>query len=454
MFQHRKVRIDAVISSKDAGKEVSAQSFQSVDEVQEPFELVDEIQEPFAQFTSMGARRISDSVDFDDFVRVFKFFHRIDHGASDTTSVGCAEDSRNKVAATAGVLSTRSDTARIERPFTRNPPPNFGQLIELVRCLPPHDSLEFVLLHPLIVGIEMDEYQPINLEIGMRSNAKFRRVVNKLFERSRREITDNRRMGIKAWGAVEVFDCAFWHSVSLNQDSETLTDEYWRLVLGKDYRAYRKMNDDQQRDFESENDDILDLLYWTRLDETGREVDLDRKMITFERALRFGLPRKLIRFIAGNNPLACSARMADLYESFYLLHDIAYMASTGYKRATLNECDLRRDGPTVQINDDGFVRIRKSLFWQILQEEQIRADQIRSCKLRNCRRIFWARARNQVCCTARCANLYEMHKKRYPTAEAHAAYIERCNKREQKRLQQKPKPGSAFKQPKRTTLQG
>jgi hypothetical protein len=405
---------------------------------QEPFEPVDEIQEPFAQFTSLGARRISDAVELDDFVRVAKFLHRIDLGVSDAHVVDDFTDSRNKVVATAGVLSTDVNAARIERPFKRNPPPNLGALIHLVRCLPAHDSLEFVLLHPLILAIEMEELRPINIEKGMRSNAKFRRVINKMFERSRREITNNQRHGIKSWGTVEVFDCAFWHSVSLNDDAEKLTGRYWRLVLGKDYRAYKKMSDDEQHEYESANDDILDLIYWTRVDETGREVDLDRKMIAFERALRFGLSPALIRFIAGKNALACSARMADLYESFYLLHDIAYMASVGYNRATLNECDLRRDGSTVNINNEGYVRIRKSLFWEILQEEQIRAAQIRACKLRNCRRLFWARAKNQLCCTSQCANLYEAHKKRYPTPETQAAYIERWNTRQQTRMRRKP----------------
>jgi hypothetical protein len=285
----------------------------------------------------------------------------------------------------------------------------------------------------------MEELRPINIETGMRTSAKFRRLVNKMFERSRREITDNQRHGIKSWSTVEVFDCAFWHAVSFKNDAEKLTARYWRLVLGKDYRTYKNMSDDDQREYESANDDILDLIYWTRMDETGKEVDLDRKMIAFERALRFGLSPTLIRFIAGKNALACSARIADLYESFYLLHDIAYMASAGFNRATLNECGLRRDGPAVQINDNGYVRIRKSLFWSILQEEQIRAAQIRSCLVQTCRRIFWAKARNQVCCTPRCANLYEVHKKRYPTAEAQAAYVERSNKRQQNRLSHRPK---------------
>src|SRR5437588_2180042 len=98
-----------------ASKEVEKEAIKP-DEVdnQEPFEPVDEIQEPFAQFTSLGARRISDSVEFDDFVRVFKFFHRVDYGVSDAHAVS-ASDSRNGVTATAGVLSVNPDATRFER---------------------------------------------------------------------------------------------------------------------------------------------------------------------------------------------------------------------------------------------------------------------------------------------------------------------------------------------------
>jgi len=142
-------------------------------------------------------------------------------------------------------------------------------------------------------------------------------------------------------------------------------------------------------------------------------------------------------YLIGNNPFVCSTRMADLYESFYILHDIAYMASNGYREATISSRSVH-DNLALLINDDGNVRIRKSLFWDVVREEQIRAAQIRSCKLRNCRRIFWARAKNQVCCTSQCANLYEAHKRRYTTPEAQAAYIERWNKRQQRRMRRKP----------------
>jgi hypothetical protein len=50
-----------VISSKDREKESGPKLDETEDaDRQEPFEPVDEIQEPFAQFTSLGARRISD----------------------------------------------------------------------------------------------------------------------------------------------------------------------------------------------------------------------------------------------------------------------------------------------------------------------------------------------------------------------------------------------------------
>ncbi|MDQ3474306.1 MAG: hypothetical protein M3447_11270 [Acidobacteriota bacterium] len=346
----------------------------------------------------------------------------------------------NKVVATAGVLSSkRTIGAGTEPSFKREPPPLFGELLELVRCLPPHDSLAFRLLHPLIVGIEMGEW-PINFEKGMLSNARFRGIVNKMFEKSSREITDRQRSGIKGWGKLEVFSCAFWRSLNFSADAENLTGDYWRLILKEDYEAYSKLSLEMQHEFERTEErfeKFLELTCWTtKVD--GREIDLDRGLITLDRGFRFGLPRKLMEFLIGNNPFACSTRMADLYESFYTLHDIAYMAGAGYRQGTVSKRSVR-DSPTLLINDGGYIRIHNSLFWDVVREEQVRAAQIRSCSVRNCRRIFWAKARNQICCEPRCANLYEKHKKRYPTAEAHAAYVERWNKRQESRRHRKPK---------------
>ena len=105
---------------------------------------------------------------------------------SDTNPLGDellndSEDKGDGVVATAGVLSrNKQKPANVERRFNRNPPPKFGELIELVRCLPPHDSAAFRLLHPLIVGIEMGEW-PINFETGVACNARFRSIFNEMF---------------------------------------------------------------------------------------------------------------------------------------------------------------------------------------------------------------------------------------------------------------------------------
>ena len=79
---------------------------------------------------------------------------------------------------------------------------------------------------------------------------------------------------------------------------------------------------------------VVDLKFWT-ITVDGHEVDLDKKLITLDRTIRFGLPKKLVEFLIGRNPIACSTRMAYLYESFYILHDIAYIASAGYSQAAM-----------------------------------------------------------------------------------------------------------------------
>jgi hypothetical protein len=409
------------------------------------FKPTDEIEKPFAQFSTIGAE-MTDGIDFADWSRVTNFLINSDFGLSGDSvhSVDRAEsadDSDSKIVATAGVLSSnKRRVLDVERPFDKQPPPGFGELIELVRCLPPHHSLAFRLLHPLIVGIEMGGW-PINFEKGVISNDKFRHLFNALFEKSSTEIDNDRRIGIKGWGHLSVFSCAFWQErgIGISNDAEYLAGEFWRLVLKKDYAAYNALSFEQQIKFEHAEENFEALLEVTcrTTKVNGREIDLDLRLITLDRGFRFGLPPKLINYLIGKNPLACSTRMADLYESFYILHDIAYMTSNGYREATISKRSVR-DDLALLINDTGQVRICKSLFWDLVREESIRAAQIRACKLRNCRRIFWAKAKNQVCCTSQCANLYEAHKKRYPTPEAQAAYIERWNQREQKRLRRRP----------------
>lgn len=432
IFRHRKVRINDVIIQETASKVPPAPSFKQTDE----------IEKPFAEFSTIGAE-MAEEIDFADWARVTNFLINSDFGPSDDDSVdnsNGARDTDKQVVARAGVLSSiKKRAANVERPFDRNAPPKFGELIELVRCLPPHDSPSFKLLHPLIVGIEMGEW-PINFEKGTLVSAKFRHIINEMFEKSSREIANNQRSGIQGWGKLQVFSCGFWRSRRFSVDAEHLTGQYWRLILKKDYKAFSKLSFEDQNEFETDDQDFIDKLidlncWTTKVD--GREIDLDKRLITLDRAFRFGLHHKLTDFLIGDNPYACSTRMADLYESFYMLHDISYMTGAGYRQGTVSKRSVR-DSPTLLINDEGYVRIHKSLFWDIVREEQIRAAQIRSCRMRNCRRIFWARARNQVCCTSRCANLYEAHKKRYPTADSHAAYIERWNKRQQRRIKRKP----------------
>lgn len=411
------------------------------EKVRPAFKRSHEIEEPFAQFSTKGAE-IIDEIDFADWSRVTNFLLSSDFGSTnDSIDESESEgDADRKIVATAGVLSSkRRRSVDVNRSFDRHPPPRFAELIELVRCLPPHHSLAFKLLHPLIVGIEKGEW-PINFEKGVISNDKFRRVFNALFEKSNSEIDNNQRLGIQGWGRLSVFSCAFWQSRGdLSDDADYLTGEYWRLILKKDYEAYSELSFEQQTIFELAEENfeaLLDVTNWTTK-VNGEEIDLDRRLITLDRGFRFGLPAKLIDYLVGNNPFVCSTRMADLYESFYILHDIAYMSSNGYREATISKRSVH-DNLALLINDAGNVRIRKSLFWEILQEEQIRAAQIRACNLRNCRRLFWARAKNQLCCTSQCANLYEAHKKRYPTREAQAAYIERWNKRQQTRMRRRP----------------
>ena len=156
-----------------------------------------------------------------------------------------------------------------------------------------------------------------------------------------------------------------------------------------------------------------------------------------DRVGRFSLSQRLADFLMQEPMWDAARRMTDLYEAFYLLHDIAYLGEHGLTEVVLNQ--FRRPSPRVRHTDqliveNGYARERRGMFWSAIADEDVGTSQIRTCKILDCRKIFWAKAEDQLCCSPRCSNLHHVQNYRYKSPEQKAAYVERKIKRERARL--------------------
>lgn len=341
------------------------------------------------------------------------------------------------------------------RPFSKSPPRLIGEAIDLVRDLPPYDSLEFKLLHPLTIAIDSEETTPIDIERGIRLSAAFAQHFNSLFEKSTEKIRANKRRGASLAGIFGLLgdkvigpadSCSFWGGEDLDDNRSALTDSYWELVLHRDrgevkkrqnesWDAYfRRVNDDddyseltmKSMEFESTKFDLGPGLILS-------EMEISPSALTMDRVGRFGLPQRLADFLMQEPMGRAAERMSEVYEAFYLLQDTAYLAENGLTEVTLSR-ERRTQQRAQLIIEQGNLRQRRSLFWTAIADDDVRAEQIRTCKILDCRKVFWAKAKNQWCCSPRCSNLYHVQNYRYKTPEQKAAYVERQIRRERGNL--------------------
>lgn len=356
------------------------------------------------------------------------------------------------------------DESHDERPFSKSPPRRLGELIELVRMLPAFDSIEFKLLHPLTAWIEFEPCTPLDIERGIAESPEFTKRFNDLFESSVEQIRTNTREMHGLVGLVQrikedkgevveqrvgpVTSCAYWGAGSHSHLRDVLTAWFWELVLHRDAKEVDKS------DYESwdayfrrvhSDDDYNDLTLKSReFDREAFEHDFDGAILsemdlsnevtlTMDRVGRFGLPQPLADFLMQDPVWMAFKRMIDLYEAFYLLHDVAFIVEHNLTQIVLpNRLVSTKHDPQL-VREGGVLRQRRSLFWDAIADEEVRAAQIRTCKILNCRKVFWAKAKNQWCCSSRCSNAYHVQNYRYKTPEEKAAYVERQIRRERKR---------------------
>lgn len=293
----------------------------------------------------------------------------------------------------------------------KKPTQSIGGLIDLVSCLPRYDSLEFKLLHPAVVQAE--DGWPLDVEAGLM-NPEFAQEFHSMFERSTQEITNSTRSR-----GFDVFGCGFWSTHSGECVGEFLTSHFRRV------RGLCPLDDVEIDD----NSDPDDYLFCKTMMVDGNEVDWTPGRWTEHLVRRFRLPTRLLDFIANNPPFNAWKWMTDLYEAFYLLHDIAYLNESGQRTSSVRSPGYSSDSKLL-IDDHGFLRHGRSLFWGIIQECDVEAGRIRACKV--CRRIFWAGRSNQRCCSTACTNVFHVHNFRYKTPEEKAAYTLRRIQRERR----------------------
>ena len=359
------------------------------------------------------------------------------------------------------LLTMCEDLTTDTRPFSKRPPYLIGELIDLVRLLPPYDSIEFKLLHPVTIAVEW--CRPLDIERGISESAEFAKVFNDLFERSTQAIRKNeRRHSAIAFTVLQrgetvvapVESCAFWGTVSITGDeAEILTEAFWRLVLKRNAEWLeqqpsetiddwmRRLGQDDDY-FETGGDSGGTIEFDSSAFDLGEgrqlsEMEVNEITLMMDRVGRFGLSQGLADFLMQEPMWDAARRMTDLYEAFYLLNDIAYLGEHGLTEVVLNQ--FRRPSPRLRhthqlIVENGYARERRGMFWSAIADEDIRTAQIRTCKILDCRKIFWAKAKNQLCCSPRCSNLYHVQNYRYKSADQKAAYVERQIKRERARL--------------------
>jgi hypothetical protein len=259
---------------------------------------------------------------------------------------------------------------------------------------------------------------PLDVEAGL-TNPEFAQEFHSLFELSIEQIRSNKRSSSKL--GADVFGCGFWGKSFGDCLGETLIEVFRRV------RGLCPLDDVALDDY----DDPDDHLNFKTMIIEEQEVDWSAGRWTEHLVKRFELPKRLLDFITGHPPFNAWKWMTDLYEAFYLLHDIAYLNESGQRTSSARALGYAGGDTNLLIDDRGFVRHLRSLFWEAIQEDDVEANRIRACKV--CRVVFWAGRRNQKCCSTRCTNVYHVHNFRYKKPEEKAAYVHRRIQRERRK---------------------
>jgi hypothetical protein len=245
--------------------------------------------------------------------------------------------------------------------------------------------------------------------------------------------------------------CGFWGTTEISGDeAEVLTAAFWRLVLKRDAEWLEQRTGETIDDwmarlgsdddyFETGGDSGGTIVFERSAFNLGdglilSEMEVNEITLMMDRVGRFGLSQRLADFLMQEPMWDAARRLTDLYEAFYLLQDIAYISEHGLTEIDLDQ--FRRRPPRMRhthhvIVENGYTHEWRGMFWSAIADEDVRAAQIRACKI-VCRKVFWARAKNQVFCSARCSNLYHVQNYRYKTPDQKAAYVERQIKRERR----------------------
>jgi hypothetical protein len=136
-------------------------------------------------------------------------------------------------------------------------------------------------------------------------------------------------------------------------------------------------------------------------------------------------------------------RYSQLWDAYLTLREIARRPDKEEKPALWILYPLHNAPVFLEIDSQGILRDVKTLFFQVIADEEIKASRIRECPI--CKSIFWAGRITQKCCSPRCANRFRVHRHRYRTEEEKVEYELRRARREEKRrkeTQRKAQPST------------
>lgn len=99
----------------------------------------------------------------------------------------------------------------------------------------------------------------------------------------------------------------------------------------------------------------------------------------------------------------------------------------------------------LEIDSEGMLRDVKTLFFQVVEDEDVEARRIRECPI--CQRIFWAGRLTMQGCSPRCANTFRVRRHRYRTKEEKAEHKFRRVRREISKQKEAQKGRQSVKKP-------
>ena len=134
-------------------------------------------------------------------------------------------------------------------------------------------------------------------------------------------------------------------------------------------------------------------------------------------------------------------RYSQLWDAYLTLREIARHADKEAKPSIWILNAFYTAPVFLEIDREGMLRDVKTLFFRVIEDEDIEARRIRECPI--CKRIFWAGRLTMKCCSPRCANTFRVHRHRYRTKEEKADYELRRARREEKKHLAKKRRGKA-----------